>query len=364
MWPGTGLSDVKERWFLICFFIAWERTHFLSDYTAICIDRDDDVSSCTNSFTNCTLNYAKVVSGFRLTVHLCVIGKCHSIHRHSPFVTIRIRILQVFIIINMAGIFNINRAGITMPVMESKKSLTTEQLEDASRLKALYESKKKELKITQYTIADDLGVTQGAIGHFLNGRNALNVDVAAGFAKALQVSVSDFSPSLAAKIASQAESLSDNVAEYMGRMKAGAVPVVGEAILGVDGMIDMVEIRAGWLQIYSPDKDAYGLKVKGDSMHPRIQSGEFVVIEPNTKVHSGDEVFVRTTDGHNMIKIMTKTRDGSYQFSSINNEHKPITLDPNEVQVMHFVSAIVKATRYTDYDEVPPRSINGLNISN
>lgn len=257
-----------------------------------------------------------------------------------------------------------NSTGITMPVMESKKSLTTEQLEDASRLKALYESKKKELKITQYTIADDLGVTQGAIGHFLNGRNALNVDVAAGFAKALQVSVSDFSPSLAAKIASQAESLSDNVAEYMGRMKAGAVPVVGEAILGVDGMIDMVEIRAGWLQIYSPDKDAYGLKVKGDSMHPRIQSGEFVVIEPNTKVHSGDEVFVRTTDGHNMIKIMTKTRDGSYQFSSINNEHKPITLQPEDVQIMHFVSAIVKATRYMDYDEVPPKSINGLNISN
>lgn len=151
--------------------------------------------------------------------------------------------------------------------------------------------------------------------------------------------------------------------EYAGKLRAGTIPVIGEAILGVDGMIDMVEIRAGWLQIYSSDQDAYGLKVKGDSMHPRIQSGEFVVIEPNTHVHSGDEVFVRTIDGHNMIKIMTKTRDGSYQFSSINNEHKPITLDSNEVEKMHFVSAIVKATRYVDYDEVTPNNGNGLNLS-
>ncbi|MCI1676606.1 MAG: XRE family transcriptional regulator [Ewingella americana] len=141
--------------------------------------------------------------------------------------------------------------------------------------------------------------------------------------------------------------------EYAGAVRLGAVPVIGEAILGVDGMIDMVEVRAGWLQIYSPDRDAYGLKVKGDSMHPRIQSGEFVVIEPNTQVHSGDEVFVRTSDGHNMIKIMTKTRDGNYQLSSINNDHKPITLESHQIDKMHFVSAIVKATRYMDNDEMP-----------
>lgn len=271
-------------------------------------------------------------------------------------VTMRARILQVFIVFNMVGIFNSNSSSIRMQVMETKKILTTEQLQDAARLKALYESKKKELKITQYTMADDLGITQGAVGHYLNGRNALNVEIASGFARALKVSISDFSPSIAAKAAEQAESLRGDSVEYAGTPKRGAVLVVGEAILGVDGMIDMVEIRAGWLQIYSPDSEAYGLKVKGDSMHPRIQSGEFVVIEPNTHIHSGDEVFVRTKDGHNMIKIMTKTRDGSYQFSSINNEHKPITLEPCTIEKMHFVSAIVKATRYVDYDEIIPQN--------
>lgn len=141
--------------------------------------------------------------------------------------------------------------------------------------------------------------------------------------------------------------------EFAGNVRAGFVPVIGEAVLGVDGSVDMIEFRSGWLSIYSGDNDAYGLKVKGDSMWPRIQSGEYVVIEPNTPVHLGDEVFVRTKDGHNMIKIMNKTRDGDYQFSSINSDHRPITLPVEEVDKMHFVSAIVKHTRYVDQDDLP-----------
>ncbi|MDJ0087677.1 S24 family peptidase [Pantoea allii] len=141
--------------------------------------------------------------------------------------------------------------------------------------------------------------------------------------------------------------------EFAGSIRDGYVPVIGEAIMGVDGSVDMIELCAGFLQIYSADKDAYGLRVKGDSMFPRIHSGEFVVIEPNTAVHSGDEVFVRTSEGKNMIKVMTKTRDGNYVLSSINNEHKPITIDADQVEKMHFVSAIVKHTRYVDHDDVP-----------
>lgn len=251
----------------------------------------------------------------------------------------------------MKGIFIMNIAGITMPVMETKKTLTTEQLEDAQRLKALYESKKKALGVTQYTIADDLGITQGAVGHYLNGRNALNVDVASGFARILQVSISEFSPSIAAKVASQAESLSGDTLEYAGKLRDGIIPVVGDAVLGMDGLIDMVEFHAGWLRFYSSDPKAYAVRVRGDSMWPRMQSGEFVVIEPGTKVHPGDEVFVRTKDGHNMIKIMNMTRDGDYQFVSVNSEHKPITIPADEVVKLHFVSGIIKATRFISLEE-------------
>lgn len=144
------------------------------------------------------------------------------------------------------------------------------------------------------------------------------------------------------------EELQPDEIEFVGFIPNGMVKVVGEAFLGIDGTVDMIEALEGWIQIYSDDKDAYALKVKGDSMWPRIQSGEYVVVEPNTVVRSGDEVFVRTVEGKNMVKILNKTRDGSYQFTSVNNTHPPITVDPREVEKMHYVAAIVKPTKFID----------------
>ncbi|WBF44468.1 helix-turn-helix domain-containing protein [Serratia rubidaea] len=139
---------------------------------------------------------------------------------------------------------------------------------------------------------------------------------------------------------------------YVGKVRPGLVPVVGDAVLGVDGMIDMVEYRGGWLKIYSDDPNAYGLRVRGDSMWPRIQSGEFVLIEPGSTVHPGDEVFVRTSDGHNMIKVLNYTRDGEYQFNSINQDHRPITMARADVIKVQYVAGILKASRHVDNDIV------------
>nr|WP_170976301.1 helix-turn-helix domain-containing protein [Pseudomonas asiatica] len=79
-----------------------------------------------------------------------------------------------------------------------KVPLADWQVEDSKRLKALYNQKRAELGLTQDRIAAELGdgVTQGAVSHFMNGRTALP-SCGLGFAKALQVPVSAFSPRLA-----------------------------------------------------------------------------------------------------------------------------------------------------------------------
>jgi phage repressor protein C with HTH and peptisase S24 domain len=135
---------------------------------------------------------------------------------------------------------------------------------------------------------------------------------------------------------------------YTEPMKKGLVKVIGEAILGADGSIDMTELQDGWLKIHNDDPEAFGLKVKGDSMWPRIQSGEYVLIEPNTRVRPGDEVFVRTKEGHNMIKIFNYERDGQYQFSSINQDHRPITIASSDIDKIEYVAGILKESRHID----------------
>ncbi|CDG21781.1 Repressor protein CI [Xenorhabdus poinarii G6] len=77
-----------------------------------------------------------------------------------------------------------------------KKKLTAEQLAEAARLKALFESRKKQLGISQEILAEEIGKTQSAISHYLNGINALNLEMAAFFAQKLNVRIADFSPSL------------------------------------------------------------------------------------------------------------------------------------------------------------------------
>ncbi|ELQ6172107.1 LexA family protein [Cronobacter turicensis] len=192
--------------------------------------------------------------------------------------------------------------------MDTKKSLTTEQLEDAKRLKALYESKKKELGVTQYTIADDLGITQGAVGHYLNGRNALNVEVASGFARLLQVSISDFSPSIAEKLAEQAASLNgESNVKYIGEYRPGKrYPVLSSVQAGAWSEAcepyTLKDIDL-WLESDAHIQgDAFWLKVEGDSMTApvglSIPEGTFVLFDTGREPINGSLVIAKLSDSN------------------------------------------------------------------
>lgn len=199
----------------------------------------------------------------------------------------------------------------------------------------------KELSISQEKLGEMLGVTQGAIAHWLNGKREPGIENIASIMRALKIDT------ISLLADGSVKSPQDEI-EYAGKLKDGLVPVVGEAMMGADGEFEMQEVSQGWLKIYSSDPDAFSVKVKGDSMFPRINSGEFVVIEPRTQVCPGDEVFVRTAGGKNMIKRLGYHRDNTYQFISVNQQHPPLTIDDFAVDKIYFVAAIVKSSRFID----------------
>lgn len=140
--------------------------------------------------------------------------------------------------------------------------------------------------------------------------------------------------------------------EIIGKPRDGLLKVIGEAIMSRDGCFYMEERLLGYINMYSSDPLAYVLKVKGNSMEPRIFSGEFVVIEPSTPFYAGDEVFVRTIEGTNMIKTFDYNRDGETRLSSVNRDHESFTLDNNQIHTINAVVAIVKRSRFVSLEEV------------
>lgn len=134
------------------------------------------------------------------------------------------------------------------------------------------------------------------------------------------------------------------------KLKKGLIPVVGTYQLGSDGYFTAVTSPAGHqtgnLHLHSDDPDAYGIRLLGDSMSPRIKHGEYVVVEPNQRLVEHEEVLVIMVDGRQMIRLFSGLKDGFYRFESINEKHGPIHIAADAIDKIHYVAGILKGTRY------------------
>ncbi|MCW9528771.1 LexA family protein [Klebsiella grimontii] len=190
--------------------------------------------------------------------------------------------------------------------MEKKKTLTSTQIADAERLKAIYEAKKKELGVTQQSIADMLDISQGGVGHYLNGRNSLNAAVAAVFAKALQVDVSDFSPSIAKEITAMSAAATSN-AKYVGQYSPGIkYPVLSKIQAGYWSeacepyALKDIDL---WLESDAHIQgDAFWLLVEGESMTApaglSIPEGTYVLFDTGREPINGSLVIAKLSESN------------------------------------------------------------------
>ena len=113
-----------------------------------------------------------------------------------------------------------------------KRALTSEEQQEALALRALYDHWARQAQKSQEEVGDLMGMSQGAVGHYLRGRNALNVKVAAKFADILGCDVADFSPRLAREL--EALASQRKVAARLSAAPPGysPVPIVGTTASG------------------------------------------------------------------------------------------------------------------------------------
>ncbi|WBM69159.1 LexA family transcriptional regulator [Buttiauxella sp. WJP83] len=174
-----------------------------------------------------------------------------------------------------------------------KKPLTPEQLADASRLKAIFDSKKKQLGLSQELLAEQMGMGQSGVAQLLNGANAINTTHAAQFAKILGVKVDDFSPSLAAEISSMYAAISLGSCTS----RRFEYPLLTEVQAGSFSTVSTFTERDAKMWVATTTKassNAFWLEVAGHSMtappgsKPSFPEGMLILVDPEEDVEPGD----------------------------------------------------------------------------
>ncbi len=88
------------------------------------------------------------------------------------------------------------------------------------------------------------------------------------------------------------------------------------------------------------DPQAFALKVKGNSMAPRIEDGDVVVVSPQLEPHNGDICVIRV-DGEDTLKKVKF--EGNYiHLVPLNPEFEPLTVKRKDVNFVWKVVKLIK----------------------
>lgn len=216
-----------------------------------------------------------------------------------------------------------------------KRELTKIERVECSELKRLFLERKADLKITQASAAEFIGVTQSAVNHYLNGINALNAPIASQFAKLLNIPVTDFSHRLAADIDSmsasvdalrlkslQPKKLEDTTVLHLYDVAASC----GSGVLNSDypELLRTLEIpNSAIMELLGTNnlKNMDLMSPDGDSMEPTIPRKSITLIKTNINYFDNSGVYLITFEGFTYIKRLARGKHGVIKVMSDNKKY-------------------------------------------
>ena len=168
------------------------------------------------------------------------------------------------------------------------------QSKESVALKAIYEAKAHQLNLTQLKIAKKMKITQGSVGHFLNGVNPIPLERARQFAELLDCEISDFSPRLAAQATTLGLAVGDSVFIDVVLLDMDTIEIIKKIKSNKVFNIEGSEL------IYWPkphSNKTIALNVDGAEAEPRLREGSLAYVDTLEPGKKGDLVLViRGTD--------------------------------------------------------------------
>ncbi len=113
--------------------------------------------------------------------------------------------------------------------------------------------------------------------------------------------------------------------------KGVQIPVLGDVAAGIpieaiEDIIDYEEID----EDLARRGDFFGLRIKGNSMSPRIQNGDVVIVRVQQDADSGDIVIAKVNGDDACCKKLLKHNDG-ITLLSFNQDYEPLSFNKQDI---------------------------------
>lgn len=206
---------------------------------------------------------------------------------------------------------------------------------------------RKHAELTQDQLAEKLEMSKGNISGWENGRHSPS------FEQMKRVSLlTSFPLPVGGLPLPGAGGMESNVADAPALGPSRRVPVVGHVKGGVDGYLEEMQYPVGhgegFVEYWTKDPEAYALRVKGDSMHPRYRAGEFIIVTPSIEPQPGRDVMVKLKSGMKLLKQLNWRRGDEIQLLSINDGYEPYTISTDEIESIQRVAGGVPSDAFEE----------------
>ena len=178
--------------------------------------------------------------------------------------------------------------------------------------------------IRQAELVDKTGIDKGPLSSYVNGRYMPNADKIAKIATALGVSVNFLLGKEEIPIAKFTLPQFHDV-PVLGSVAAGTPILAQEDVIGT----------------VMTDKNVFALKVKGDSMSPRIMDGDIVLVRQQDAAEDGDLV-IAEIDGEATCKVLKRSH-GSVMLVPFNAAFAPFVFSGQQAEDLRILGKVVES---------------------
>lgn len=176
----------------------------------------------------------------------------------------------------------------------------------------------------QKDICERTGFSDSQMSNWHKGRYRPNAEAMAKIAKALDVTV-DY---LLGK-----EEIPD---ARLTKPKNKQVPVLGRVAAGVP-----IIAQEDVIGTVITDKDCFALRVKGDSMSPRIMDGDIVLVHQQTTAEDGD-IVIALIDGEATCKVFKKMHN-TITLVPFNPAFAPLIYSGEDAENLKILGRVVES---------------------